>query len=130
MRQKIYPDPYGSSTWDPHTYGELSVYLVNSAQYQRFTGLEPPPTPIAAHTYTNAGLPWFDLYDEARGDVAATTRLAAVRSIRSQETEQQGAPHDEPSLNIRDAQIHRLHHDHQPSRPASNNNHDVPDTNR
>jgi hypothetical protein len=83
MHQKIYPDPYGLDTWDPDNSGTAFVHIVNSEQYEVLTGAPPPPSPISAATYTENGFPWFDLYDEEKGDVAAPRRLAGVKSVRA-----------------------------------------------
>ena len=80
MTQKIYPDPYGLDTWDQASGTSVHVHIVTSEQYQAITGEPPPPTPIDARTYTERGFPWFELYDEARGDVAAAERLRGIRS--------------------------------------------------
>ncbi|OPZ87124.1 MAG: hypothetical protein BWY76_00621 [bacterium ADurb.Bin429] len=87
MRQKIYPDDYGFDTWDPEHYGRVYIHIVNSMLYREITGKEPPPTPISARTYTEYGLPWFDLYDEAKGDVTVSTELAGVKSIKEKDLE-------------------------------------------
>jgi hypothetical protein len=81
MRQKIYPDRHGREVWDAASAARLKVTLVNSRRYREITGVPPPPTPIDAAAYTAAGLPWFDLYDEAAGTVApdAGGRLKTVR---------------------------------------------------
>jgi hypothetical protein len=111
MRQKIYPDAYGIDTWDRDNRGAVNVYIVNSAQYQAITGREPPPSPVDAQTYTQYGLPWFDLYDEARGDLTAPERLARVRSIKQQEDEQgiEARPEDVSGVDVPDSQVRKLH---------------------
>lgn len=81
MRQSIYPDREGIDTWDPDNQGRVFVHLVDSMRWREITGEEPPPTPVTTETYRRHGLPWFDLYDEAKGDVAAPTVLQKVRSI-------------------------------------------------
>jgi hypothetical protein len=80
MKQKIYPDPYGISSWDLENRGSASVHIVNSEQYTRLTGQKPPLTPISAQTYMERGFPWFDLFDEAEGDLARSDKLASVIS--------------------------------------------------
>ncbi len=82
MQQKIYPDAHGLDTWDLSNLGQLNVHIVNSRMFGEITGHRPPPTPISARQYTAAGLPWFVLYDENRGDVPAPHRLRRVKSVK------------------------------------------------
>jgi hypothetical protein len=74
------------------------LWLVNSRQYQVITGEPAPPTPITARTYTEHGLPWFQLYDEDRGDLAPAGRLGRVQSLREREAGRGAGPDpdDEP----------------------------------
>ena len=87
IKQKIYPDPYGVDVWNPETRGHVFVHIVNSEQYRELTGLEPPRTPVSAQTYTEHGLPWFDLYDEAEGDVTPPENLTSVKTIGESDAE-------------------------------------------
>ena len=80
MSQKIYPDPYGLDTWDQSQPGRVAVFILNSLQYRSVTGQPPPPTPVDAKTYTAAGLPWFELYDEKKGDLPKSQALSGVQS--------------------------------------------------
>ncbi len=82
MKQEIYPDPHGIDTWDPDNYGRVYVHIVNSMDFREITGLEPPPTPVSARTYTEHGYPWFDLYDEGKGDLKASKKLKKVKSVK------------------------------------------------
>ncbi len=110
IEQKIYPDEYGIETWDPGNRGQLFVHIVNSEQYQAITGEAPPPSPISARTYTDWGLPWFTLYDEARADLAPAERLTGVKSVREQDEERGLAEQpEEIEIEIDPAQITRLH---------------------
>jgi hypothetical protein len=81
IRQKLYPDEYGIDAWDESSGEEVAVHILNSAQYRELTGVEPPPTSIDAVTYTEHGFPWFELYDESKGDVAGSEELAGVEPI-------------------------------------------------
>jgi hypothetical protein len=108
MKQKIYPDPYGIDVWDQETYGRVFVHLLNSVQFAEITGIEPPPTPIDVQTYTAYGLPWFDLYDEAKGDVAPSERLARVKTIAERETERRGVVKADDSADVRESQVQKL----------------------
>jgi hypothetical protein len=108
MRQKIYPDPHGVRAWDQANHGTCFVHIVNSADYRAITGLEPPPTPIDAKTYTDYGLPWFDLYDEARGDVAPPLSLKRVKSVGALDQERGAVDHDAPGVEVPEWQIKKL----------------------
>ena len=111
MRQKIYPDPYGINTWDVNNFGYVFVHIVNSDQYQDLTGLEPPPTPISAKIYTDFGLPWFDLYDEAKGDITASKKLTKVRTVREMDIEKGvSSGKDDTSIDVSESQIKKLRH--------------------
>lgn len=81
MRQKVYPDPYGADVWDESRAGAVCVHIANAARWREITGEMLPPTPISAHTYTEHGFPWFDLYDEDAGDVPHSSVLAGVASV-------------------------------------------------
>ena len=63
LKQTIYPDPHGFDTWDAANSGQARVYLVPSADYAQITGEAPPPTPVSAASYQQAGLPWLSEYD-------------------------------------------------------------------
>jgi hypothetical protein len=109
LRQKVYPDRYGAETWDPDNRGRLHVHLLNSLQYREVTGRDPPPTPVSARTYTEYGLPWFELYDEDRADVPASDALARVRSVRQQDQER-GLPAgaEEEPVDVPPEQVEKL----------------------
>jgi hypothetical protein len=79
MRQEIFPDDHGWRTWDTTRAGRAAVRMVGVGEWTALTGLRPPPTPVSARAYTEAGLPWFELYSE-RGDIAAPERLRGVLS--------------------------------------------------
>jgi hypothetical protein len=111
MRQKIYADPYGVNTWDPANHGRMIVHIVNSAQFEEITGMEPPATPIDARAYTEAGFPWFDLYDEAELDIPATESLAQVRTIGQRDAELEEKVADQPSFDVPESQVKRLRRD-------------------
>ncbi len=82
MRQEVYPDAYGIETWDATNTGRIFVHIANSMMWREITGEEAPGTPVSARTYARYGLPWFDLYDEGKGDVKAGEKLAGVKSVK------------------------------------------------
>jgi hypothetical protein len=110
VRQRIYPDSYGVDAWDRDNCGRVTVYIANSEQYRQITEREPPPTLVSAKTYTEYGLPWFDLYDEAKGDLATTARLERIKSIGQLNLES-GAPPEpaDESVNVADTMVRKLH---------------------
>ena len=67
MKQSIYEDDWGLDAWDQRHGARCFVTIANSACWMDITGEKPPGTPITAEQYTEAGLPWFDYYDEGRG---------------------------------------------------------------
>jgi hypothetical protein len=81
MRQHIYPDPYGIDTWDQDDHGRVFVHIVNSREWTRITGEPLPSTPVGVRSYIDAGLPWFDLYDDHLGDIEPSGALAMVKSV-------------------------------------------------
>ena len=89
MEQKIYPDPHGLDTWNPEDYGRVFVHIVNSVMWREITGEAVPPSPVDARAYSNAGYPWFKVYDDEKGDVAPSEVLSKVKSI-AQMDEQHG----------------------------------------
>lgn len=128
MKQKIYPDPYGIEVWDSDNYGQVFIHIINSEDFFHITGSKPPPTPIDAKTYTKYGLPWFDLYDEAKGDVAPSELFTKLKTISARDTERGEAIQTDTSFEVLESQIKKLGNDdsrandHQPGPPDSREN--------
>ena len=108
MKQKIYPDPYGREVWDEDNYGRIFIHIINSAEFYAITGLNPPPTPIDAKTYTEYGLPWFDLYDESKGDVPLSERLANTKTISDRDIERGESVQADASFEVSESQVEKL----------------------
>lgn len=87
MKQKIYEDTHGLETWDQDNHLRLFVHIVNSEMWEEITGEEPPETPVSAKSYTDQGLPWFDLYDEEKKDLKPSAVLQKVSSVREKDAE-------------------------------------------
>ena len=85
MRQELYGDEHGIDAWDTSHCSRSFVHIVNSVDFFKITGCEPPGKPQTAQDYTNAGLPWFDYYG---GDLIALegakelTELDSVASVK------------------------------------------------
>ncbi|MEV6961164.1 hypothetical protein AB0M97_18585 [Streptomyces sp. NPDC051207] len=81
MRQEVYKDDRGPGDWAERPAGRVFVHLVTPPEWRRITGEAPPPSPVDRATYTRAGLPWFDYYDEDAEDVDPTVTLRGVRPV-------------------------------------------------
>lgn len=109
IEQRIYPDPFEPEDWDMDNFGAVSIHIINSHQYRGITGKPPPPPQIDARTYTENGLPWFRLYDEEYGDIAAPPSLAQIQSVRVIDAERQTPPDKaEVQLSIERQQIRSI----------------------
>lgn len=102
LRQEIYADEHGLDTWQPEPLATVHVDLVDALAFEALTGRAAPPPVVDAATYTQFGLPWFDLLDTAGQHLAAAQRLAGVRSLADL------TGRDEAPLPIPEAQIIRL----------------------
>jgi hypothetical protein len=87
MEQKIYPDDFGIETWDQEHTNRVFVHIVNSQMYREITGRPAPETPVSAQDYSNAGYPWFELYDEQERDIDASSVLAGVDSVATKDAQ-------------------------------------------
>jgi hypothetical protein len=88
INEKVLPDPHGYETWDQNNFAEVSVHILNSAQFKVTTGLEPPPTMINEETYSEHGFPWFPLYGEVlQGDVSPSDLFAEVKTVAEKDAE-------------------------------------------
>ena len=106
MRQKIYPDEYGIDAWDQENWGRVYVHIVNSMAYREITGSDPPPTPVSSRSYTQCGLPWFGLYDEAKGDLHPSDVLGSVKSVKDMDKEKGFSPQqDDTPVDVPDQQV-------------------------
>jgi hypothetical protein len=102
MRQEIYADEYGIETWEAEPTSTVHIDLVDALAFEALTGLAAPAPVVDADTYTQFGLPWFDLLEPTREDIQAAERLASVRSIADLEERR------EQRLPIPDVQVVRL----------------------
>jgi hypothetical protein len=108
IKQRIYPDPYGLDTWDQQNYGRVFIHIINSLQFEAITAREPPSTPIDAKTYTDYGFPWFDLYDEAKGDLTPSEAWGEIPTIAERAAQRGEAIEQNDSFEVSDSQIWKL----------------------
>ncbi|HJK98459.1 MAG TPA: hypothetical protein RMF84_14615, partial [Polyangiaceae bacterium LLY-WYZ-14_1] len=98
MKQKIYPDPHGLDAWQDAPAARVFAHLCPVEVWREITGEPPPPTPVTAKEYARHGLPWFELYDDAKGTLEPTDALAGVKSVKQLDAQKSKAPlqDDEP----------------------------------
>jgi hypothetical protein len=81
IRQQVYDDYFGIDAWETTARSRCFVHILNSAQYRYVTGKASLSVPYTAENYTNAGLPWFDYYDETKAAVQGASKLAGLDSV-------------------------------------------------
>jgi hypothetical protein len=92
MKQKIYEDRHGIATWDAMNTSRVFVHLVNSHVWRDITGEEAPRSPVSSREYEQAGLPWFDVYDEHVSAVDGAGAFAGVASVAEMDVAKFGSP--------------------------------------
>jgi hypothetical protein len=91
-KQTVVPSEYPLDVWDTEHTSRCFVHIMNSEHWHAVTGSPPPQPPVSAKTYTDAGLPWFQLYDESQPSVAGSTRLGLLQSVAKVFHTKTGAP--------------------------------------
>lgn len=78
ITQKIYPDPYGIDTWKKEPIAAQAIYLINSEQFSKITGLPMPDLPRDAESYYGK---WFGLKDESFKDIAGSEIFTGLKTV-------------------------------------------------
>lgn len=91
MRQMIYEDEYGIDAWDLENGYRCFIHLANSAMFQSITGQLPPHAPLTAKEYTEAGLPWFEYYSDAKA-ICSAGSLGSLKSVAAKIIEKDKMP--------------------------------------
>ena len=81
MRQEIYKDSFGYDAWDQSAGSRCFIHIANSNMYRDITEKLPPMMPPTAEQYTNAGLPWFEYFDEELSALGGSEKLAELDSV-------------------------------------------------
>jgi hypothetical protein len=81
MQQEIYADPYDMKDWQTDASSRCFVHLCNSMVWQSIAGSAPPHPAPTANSYTKAGLPWFEYYDDSQTALSGTSVLAKLKSV-------------------------------------------------
>lgn len=83
MEQAIYRDPYGVRAWDEASAARCFVHLVTPQDFARITGEPVLPSPVDAHAYASAGLPWFELDDQHVPSIEGSDVLGKVKTVQT-----------------------------------------------
>lgn len=81
MRQEIYRDPFDINDWDRDHFSRCFVHISNSLVWRSITGQAPPTVPPTSKEYTDAGLPWFDYYNDTGEPVAGSDILKGLKTV-------------------------------------------------
>ncbi|MEU3312319.1 hypothetical protein ABZ743_06620 [Streptomyces sp. NPDC006662] len=81
MRQEVYRDDRPLTAWADTPAARVFVHLVTPPEWRRITGEDAPPSPVDRAAYTQAGLPWYDYYDENAADLPAAGPLSQVKPV-------------------------------------------------
>ncbi|MEU1696555.1 hypothetical protein ABZ590_35625 [Streptomyces hirsutus] len=81
MRQEVYRDDRPLTDWAGQPSGRVFVHLVTPPEWRRITGEAPPPSPVDRAAYTQAGLPWFDYYDQDAQNLGPAGPLQSVKPV-------------------------------------------------
>lgn len=92
MRQEIYDDEFDFADWDHAQHSRCFVHITNSLVWRAITGERPPTTPPTAKQYTNAGLPWFDYYDDSAKALEGSGILQKLKSVLTLGKEKRDVP--------------------------------------
>jgi hypothetical protein len=108
IKQQILRDTYGVETWDPNRRRTLKIHMVNSVVYKSITGQDPPPSPISAEQYQQAGVPWFSHYDEMAQSVKSPAIFNRVIGVEAIDRRRGVNSAPTPILHIRSEDIQRI----------------------
>ncbi|KAI0195797.1 hypothetical protein EV127DRAFT_358309 [Xylaria flabelliformis] len=81
INQVIREDDNDPKIWATTSTIAIPVHILSVAMFRDVIGREPPPCPISAATYVEAGLPFFDLPENPSGISGAFDRVKSVNEI-------------------------------------------------
>lgn len=84
IEQVVNIDYNDATKWFKGLTLSIPVHILNSAAFRRVTGTEPPACPLSAREYADAGLPFFDMFEEPSG-VSGNNAFDAVKSVNEVE---------------------------------------------
>ncbi|KAI0381386.1 hypothetical protein F5Y04DRAFT_288960 [Hypomontagnella monticulosa] len=98
VRQSVREDTISASRWMKDRTVTIPVQILDTAAFRQVTGTDPPPCPIDASTYAEAGLPFFKMYEEPS---TVSGNFDAVKSINEIEQNRGIAQASESSVHPR-----------------------------
>ena len=81
MPQKIYSDPFDLNDWDLGNNSRCFIHITNSMVWKALTGEMPPTVPFTAKEYNDAGLPWFEYFNDKASPISGSGKLNAIKSV-------------------------------------------------
>ncbi|CAN8095472.1 unnamed protein product [Discula destructiva] len=90
IQQSIETDLYDSRFWFRGLTLPISVQILNSNAFRRVTGFDPPPCPLTARQYADAGLPFFEMFEESSA-VSGKEAFASLKSVNELEQQKETA---------------------------------------
>jgi hypothetical protein len=109
MKQKVYDDKFKFEDWDQRYSSRCFVHTVNSLVWRQITGERPPTVPLTAKEYDQAGLPWFDLYDDGLQALEGGEPLKGLKSVKELGEEKGDVPLPE-NESVEAANVKTLRH--------------------
>ncbi|KAI1207588.1 uncharacterized protein F4807DRAFT_172086 [Annulohypoxylon truncatum] len=91
IEQNIVEDDTDPTRWMKDQTITVPVQILNSTAYRRVTGEDPPPSPIDASTYAEAGLPFFELWEEPSSVAGDFEGVKSVNQIEQDRGLAQGS---------------------------------------
>ena len=79
--QEVYRDEFTAKDWRRSPAARVWVHPVSIPAWCAWTGEAAPSTPVDTDAYIQAGLPWFDWYDDSNEALAATGELGGISSV-------------------------------------------------
>ncbi len=108
MRQEIYDDPFNLDDWDLEKTSRCFLHIANSMTWRAITKENPPTTPPTAKEYIEAGLPWFDYYDDNAKALKGAKKLGAMKSVTEMGRDKGDFPlPDNESVTLEEIQVIR-----------------------
>lgn len=92
MKQEIYEDPYEFEDWDQDDSSRCFIHIANSLVWRSITSEEPPTIPFTSKEYSEAGLPWFDFYNDNATAIDGSDKLNGLKTVTEMATEKQDNP--------------------------------------